>query len=167
MGTHWEKGGLGCVDLAKAVVEACKQPANFKFLYDVTGVSRAQPTNRVLLLIDTLYVLTHLCTHDHVYSRGCAHGLALSPIPSMPMTAPIDVKIATIAREMYGAAGVELSPQVMCRRPLSATLSGLIAAGVTSTTLYDVSVMSTTLLSVTSTTLYDVSVMFTTVSDSS
>ena len=31
----WEKGGRGGVDLAKAVVELCKQMANFKYLYNV------------------------------------------------------------------------------------------------------------------------------------
>ena len=32
---HWAKGGEGAVDLAEAVVKACEQPADFKFLYDV------------------------------------------------------------------------------------------------------------------------------------
>ena len=30
---HWAEGGAGAVDLANAVVEACKQPSKFKFLY--------------------------------------------------------------------------------------------------------------------------------------
>jgi len=32
---HWMEGGKGAVDLAKAVVEACEKPSNFKQLYDV------------------------------------------------------------------------------------------------------------------------------------
>lgn len=32
---HWEKGGEGAIDLARAVVDATKQPSDFKFLYDV------------------------------------------------------------------------------------------------------------------------------------
>lgn len=32
---HWEKGGEGAVNLAHAVVNACKTPSNFKFLYDL------------------------------------------------------------------------------------------------------------------------------------
>lgn len=32
---HWMHGGQGALDLAHAVVEACKQPSNFKLLYDV------------------------------------------------------------------------------------------------------------------------------------
>lgn len=32
---HWAMAGEGAVDLAKAVVEACKQPQAFKFLYDL------------------------------------------------------------------------------------------------------------------------------------
>ena len=30
---HWAEGGLGAVDLANAVVAACKKPSNFQFLY--------------------------------------------------------------------------------------------------------------------------------------
>jgi len=30
---HWAEGGAGSVALGKAVIEACKQPADFKFLY--------------------------------------------------------------------------------------------------------------------------------------
>lgn len=30
---HWALGGQGAIDLAKAVVAACDQPSNFKFLY--------------------------------------------------------------------------------------------------------------------------------------
>lgn len=32
---HWEKGGEGAIDLAKAVVEATQQPSNFEYLYNV------------------------------------------------------------------------------------------------------------------------------------
>lgn len=58
---HWAKGGAGAVDLANAVIEACKDESQFKFLYD-----------------------TEL---------------------------PLEDKMAIIAREMYGADGVELSPE--------------------------------------------------------
>ncbi|KAH9523064.1 C-1-tetrahydrofolate synthase, cytoplasmic [Bulinus truncatus] len=57
--SHWAKGGLGAVDLAKAVDRATEQPSNFKFLYDVKE--------------------------------------------------SIEVKIETIAKEIYGADGIELS----------------------------------------------------------
>jgi len=30
---HWEKGGEGAIDLAKAVVAACELPSHFQFLY--------------------------------------------------------------------------------------------------------------------------------------
>jgi methylenetetrahydrofolate dehydrogenase (NADP+)/methenyltetrahydrofolate cyclohydrolase/formyltetrahydrofolate synthetase/formate--tetrahydrofolate ligase len=33
MSNHWAEGGAGAVDLGKAVIAACKQPAQFKFLY--------------------------------------------------------------------------------------------------------------------------------------
>ncbi len=33
MSDHWAQGGLGAVDLAKAVVAACSKPSHFRFLY--------------------------------------------------------------------------------------------------------------------------------------
>ena len=36
---HWMEGGKGAVDLAEAVVEACEQPSDFKFLYPLEGTS--------------------------------------------------------------------------------------------------------------------------------
>ncbi|CAH0550859.1 unnamed protein product [Brassicogethes aeneus] len=32
---HWAQGGGGSVDLAEAVVDACEEPKNFKYLYDL------------------------------------------------------------------------------------------------------------------------------------
>lgn len=32
---HWEKGGEGAVELAKAVITACEKPSQFKFLYSL------------------------------------------------------------------------------------------------------------------------------------
>jgi formate--tetrahydrofolate ligase len=32
---HWQKGGAGAIELAEAVVEACEQPSEFKFLYEL------------------------------------------------------------------------------------------------------------------------------------
>ena len=58
---HWEEGGLGALDLAKAVVRAAEQPVSFKFLY--------------------------------------------------PLDWPIKKKIETIAHEVYGADGVDYSPE--------------------------------------------------------
>jgi methylenetetrahydrofolate dehydrogenase (NADP+)/methenyltetrahydrofolate cyclohydrolase/formyltetrahydrofolate synthetase len=36
---HWMEGGKGAIELAKAVVEACEQPSDFKFLYPLEGTS--------------------------------------------------------------------------------------------------------------------------------
>ncbi len=33
MTNHWAEGGLGAVELGKAIVAACEQPSNFEFLY--------------------------------------------------------------------------------------------------------------------------------------
>jgi formyltetrahydrofolate synthetase len=35
MSNHWAEGGKGSVELANAVIKACKKPSNFKFLYDL------------------------------------------------------------------------------------------------------------------------------------
>ncbi len=58
---HWELGGEGAVDLAKAVIAAADKPRDFRFLY--------------------------------------------------PLEASIKEKIETIAREVYGADGVDYSPE--------------------------------------------------------
>ena len=58
---HWEEGGAGAVELAKAVIKAAEAPADFKFLY--------------------------------------------------PLDIPIKQKIEAIAREIYGADGVDYSPK--------------------------------------------------------
>ena len=58
---HWEEGGAGSVDLAKAVIKAAEIPSQFNFLY--------------------------------------------------PLDIPIKDKIETIAREIYGADGVDYSPE--------------------------------------------------------
>ncbi len=57
---HWELGGEGAIDLAKAVMRATEQPSQFRFLYD--------------------------------------------------LDLPIKEKIETIAREVYGADGVDFEP---------------------------------------------------------
>jgi methylenetetrahydrofolate dehydrogenase (NADP+)/methenyltetrahydrofolate cyclohydrolase/formyltetrahydrofolate synthetase len=58
---HWEKGGEGAVELAKAVIKAAEMPSHFKYLY--------------------------------------------------PLDQPIKQKIETIAREVYGADGVDYLPE--------------------------------------------------------
>jgi formyltetrahydrofolate synthetase len=63
--SHWEKGGLGAVELAKAVVKASEQTCKFDFLY--------------------------------------------------PLDWPIKKKIETIACEVYGADGVDYSPEAEAR----------------------------------------------------
>ncbi len=62
---HWEEGGEGALDLARAVVQAAKKPAEFKFLY--------------------------------------------------PLEWSIKEKIEAIAREIYGADGVDYSPEAEAR----------------------------------------------------
>ena len=58
---HWEKGGDGAIEFAEAVVEACEEKTEFKFLYDLDQ--------------------------------------------------PVKERIELIAKEVYGAKGVEYSPE--------------------------------------------------------
>jgi methylenetetrahydrofolate dehydrogenase (NADP+)/methenyltetrahydrofolate cyclohydrolase/formyltetrahydrofolate synthetase/formate--tetrahydrofolate ligase len=60
MSDHWAKGGAGSVELAEAVIDACEQPSDFKFLY--------------------------------------------------PLELTIKEKLETVAREIYGADGVDYAP---------------------------------------------------------
>ena len=62
---HWEKGGEGAIDLAKAVIAACEKPSHFQFLY--------------------------------------------------PLDKPIKEKIEIIAKEVYGADGVDYLPEAEAR----------------------------------------------------
>jgi methylenetetrahydrofolate dehydrogenase (NADP+)/methenyltetrahydrofolate cyclohydrolase/formyltetrahydrofolate synthetase/formate--tetrahydrofolate ligase len=61
----WAGGGPGCIELAEAVVAACEEPSDFKFLYELNQ--------------------------------------------------PIAAKIEKIATELYGAAGIELTPQAQAQ----------------------------------------------------
>lgn len=62
MCTHWAEGSAGAEDLAEAVIKACDEESNFKFLYD--------------------------------------------------LELPLEEKIETIAKEMYGAENVEFASNV-------------------------------------------------------
>ena len=48
---HWEKGGEGAMELAEAVIDACKQPPRFHFLYDLT----TPLTERMKLIATEVY----------------------------------------------------------------------------------------------------------------
>ena len=39
---HWEKGGAGAVELARAVQRACAEPSTFRFLYETEQPIRAK-----------------------------------------------------------------------------------------------------------------------------
>jgi formate--tetrahydrofolate ligase len=62
---HWQYGGEGALELADAVVDACNEPNEFKFLYD--------------------------------------------------LSTPLRQRIELIAREVYGADGVEYSPEALAK----------------------------------------------------
>ncbi len=62
---HWEEGGDGALEFADAVIEACEEPNDFKFLYD--------------------------------------------------LETPLRERIERIAKEVYGADGVEYSPEALVK----------------------------------------------------
>lgn len=62
---HWEKGGEGALELADAVIDACNEENNFKFLYE--------------------------------------------------LDAPLRTRIELIAEQVYGAAGVDYSPDALAK----------------------------------------------------
>jgi formate--tetrahydrofolate ligase len=62
---HWQLGGEGALELADAVVDACNEPTNFKFLYEIST--------------------------------------------------PLRQRIELIAKEVYGADGVEYSPDALVK----------------------------------------------------
>jgi len=62
---HWQYGGSGALELADAVIDACNEPNNFKFLYE--------------------------------------------------LSTPLRQRIETIAKTVYGADGVEYTPDAMAK----------------------------------------------------
>ena len=62
---HWLKGGDGALELADAVIDACNQPNNFKFLYE--------------------------------------------------LTVPLRTRIEMIAEQVYGADGVDFTPEALTK----------------------------------------------------
>jgi len=48
---HWEKGGEGAIELAQAVVEACEEKPQFKFLYDL----KMPVKERIELIAEKVY----------------------------------------------------------------------------------------------------------------
>lgn len=48
---HWEKGGEGALELADAVIDACNEPTNFKFLYELSTPLRT----RIELIAEQVY----------------------------------------------------------------------------------------------------------------
>ncbi len=48
MSNHWAEGGAGAVELGKAVIAACEQPSNFKFLYPLEGTSIKQKIETIV-----------------------------------------------------------------------------------------------------------------------
>jgi formyltetrahydrofolate synthetase len=62
---HWQYGGDGALDLADAVIDACNEPNDFRFLYD--------------------------------------------------LSTPLRSRIELIAKEVYGADGVEYTPEALAK----------------------------------------------------
>jgi len=48
MSNHWAQGGEGAVELGKAVISACEQPSNFKFLYPLETTTIKQKIETIV-----------------------------------------------------------------------------------------------------------------------
>jgi len=48
MANHWAEGGAGAVELGKAVIAACEQPSNFKFLYPLESTTIKQKIETIV-----------------------------------------------------------------------------------------------------------------------
>jgi formyltetrahydrofolate synthetase len=48
MSNHWAEGGAGAVELGKAVIAACEQPSNFKFLYPLDTITIKQKIETIV-----------------------------------------------------------------------------------------------------------------------
>ena len=101
---HWEKGGEGALELADAVIDACKQENKFKFLYELDmplsqrieliarqvygadGVDYSEEAHKKLIAIEadpalsklgTCMVKTHLSLTDQPNKKGVVKGWRL------------------------------------------------------------------------------------------
>jgi formate--tetrahydrofolate ligase len=63
---HWLKGGEGAIELAEAVVEACNEPNNFKFLYELQTPLR----KRIELIAKEVYGASGVTYTDKDFSRA-------------------------------------------------------------------------------------------------
>lgn len=81
---HWAKGGEGAVDLAKAVISACEEDNDFKYLCKSFSFIR--------------HPLLRLADFDFSWSLDDTEN-------------SIENKIETIAKEMYGADGITIEPE--------------------------------------------------------
>jgi len=67
--THWLKGGEGALELAKAVVHACEQKNDFKFLYDLKTPLR----RRIELIAKEVYGADGVTYTDTALEKAKAH----------------------------------------------------------------------------------------------
>ena len=124
---HWARGGAGAIDLANAVDRACNQPAEFKFLYDLnvsSGImprrnvrrSKTREYSRCILWAMTAYLrvneIAYLIESVNLYRNEARH------VTVLLLQLPLEEKIATIARQIYGADGIELSDEATKRMEL-------------------------------------------------
>jgi formate--tetrahydrofolate ligase len=65
---HWLKGGEGAIELAEAVVEACNEPNNFKFLYELQTPLR----KRIELIAKEVYGASGVTYTDKALEKAKA-----------------------------------------------------------------------------------------------
>jgi formate--tetrahydrofolate ligase len=74
---HWLKGGEGAIELAEAVVEACAEKNNFKFLYDLQTPLR----KRIELIAREVYGATGVTYTDQALEK--AKAIEADPVSKM------------------------------------------------------------------------------------
>jgi formyltetrahydrofolate synthetase len=65
---HWLKGGEGAIELAEAVIDACEQPNNFKFLYELETPLR----ERIELIAKEVYGADGVIYSDEALEKAKA-----------------------------------------------------------------------------------------------
>ena len=114
---HWAKGGAGATDLGNAVIAACAKSRAAGNPFKCVNVVKPVQSPAVCFIVFHSTGLGFLCrTPSYIYECLCAcASIGLYPQPFGRFLYPLNIslkdKIATICRDMYGADGVEYTPQ--------------------------------------------------------
>ncbi len=102
---HWAQGGAGAAELAAAVDRATQAPSNFKFLYQL---------DVCVILADVAFI------HEDAFffSLSLVFKVFEQTVLNLFQKLSLEEKIETIAKEIYGADGIDIQPEAMQRLAL-------------------------------------------------